>query len=66
MLDDVQLLGPGSAALVDRLIDELPRNASILLAGRSLPELRLARLELIGQAERIEESDLALSPDRDP
>ena len=62
VLDDVQLLGPASAALVDRLIDELPRNASILLAGRSLPELRLARLELIGQAERVEETDLALSP----
>lgn len=63
MLDDVQLLSPESAALADRLIDELPRNASIVLAGRSLPELRLARLELIGQAERIDESDLAFTPE---
>ncbi len=63
VLDDVQLLSAESAALVDRLIDELPRNASVVLAGRSLPELRLARLELIGQAARIEEPDLAFTPD---
>ena len=63
MLDDVQLLGDDSAALVDRLIDELPRNACIVLAGRSLPTLRLARLELIGQAERIDETNLAFTAD---
>lgn len=63
VLDDVHLLSAASAALVDRLIEELPRNASVVLAGRSLPELRLARLELIGQAARIVEDDLAFTPD---
>ncbi len=63
LLDDVQLLSAASAALVDRLIDELPRNASIVLAGRSLPDLRLARLELIGRAVRVDETDLAFTPD---
>ncbi|MEM8706357.1 MAG: BTAD domain-containing putative transcriptional regulator [Actinomycetota bacterium] len=63
MIDDTHHIPPGSsgAEVLAQLIDELPANGSVLLAGRVEPPVALARLEAQGQVVRIAESDLVLT-----
>jgi len=60
MLDDAHDLPDGSAgqALVADLVDELPANGHVLLAGRAPPPLRWARLAAHGAVLRLGERDL--------
>lgn len=48
VLDDVHHLAAGSPGidLLDEFLELLPRNAHLVLAGRTRPQLRLARLQL--------------------
>ena len=63
VLDDVHHIPSGSsgAALLARVVDEFPGNASLLLASRVDPPLPLARLEAQGQVGRVGERELALT-----
>ena len=60
VLDDVHEIPRGSAgaALMRRLVDELPGNAHVVLASRQRVPLPVARLAASGQLARIGESDL--------
>jgi LuxR family transcriptional regulator, maltose regulon positive regulatory protein len=60
VFDDVHLLhagSPGAVWLAD-LVDALPSNGHVLLAGRTDPPLRLARLHASGEVVRIGDDDL--------
>jgi len=61
VLDDVHVLTPGSggATLVGDLVTELPANAHLVLSGRTLPPLRLARLRTHGRVDEVDRDDLA-------
>ncbi len=60
VIDDVHLLGPQAAGLLDDLLAHLPTSARVLLVGRSLPPaLRMARRELAGTLVVLGERDLA-------
>ncbi|HET6948847.1 MAG TPA: BTAD domain-containing putative transcriptional regulator [Acidimicrobiales bacterium] len=63
ILDDVHLLPPGShgARWLARLVDHLPANAHVVLAGRTRPPLPLARLRTQGAALVVGEGDLRFS-----
>lgn len=62
VLDDVQFLtGASSRSVLDDLIERLPANAHLVLSGRSLPDVALTRLELIGECVVVEEEALALT-----
>lgn len=63
VIDDVHWIDPQSAgmAVLAELVDELPSNASLVLAGRRLPAVGLARLVAAGRAVRFHEPDLALN-----
>lgn len=62
VLDDVHFLyGSPSSLLIGELIDRLPSNAHLVLCGRSLPDVALTRLELLGECVVIDEAALALS-----
>jgi LuxR family transcriptional regulator, maltose regulon positive regulatory protein len=62
-LDDVQFLSGGtSVQLIDRLVAALPSNAHLVLSGRSIPEIALTRLELIGDCVVLDEATLAFDP----
>lgn len=64
ILDDAHHLDPdGSLAVVASLLDRLPDNGHIVLAARTTPPLRLARLEALGLVERIGETDLLFDDD---
>lgn len=60
MLDDVHEIAPASpgAAVLQRLVDELPNNAHLVFASRSPVAVTLARLAARQQLERISEDDL--------
>ena len=45
------------------LIDELPSNGHVLLAGRSLPPVELARLDAQGKLAEVEQTELLLTED---
>jgi LuxR family transcriptional regulator, maltose regulon positive regulatory protein len=64
VLDDVQVLA-GSAALagLDELIRHEPAGLRLLLAGRSVPGLALARLRLAGELADVSGADLACTAD---
>ncbi len=63
ILDDVHELGARtpSADFLGRLIRRLPRTAHVVLAGRTLPEVPLARLRIAGRVTEIVESELAFT-----
>ena len=65
LVDDVHEIPSGSpgAALLTRILEVLPANGHLVLAGRTVPPLPLARLEAHGQVTRIHELDLAFSGD---
>ncbi len=62
-LDDCHLLTESSSAtdLVRRLLDELPANANLLLVGRSLPPLSVARHRAADRVIEIDADDLAFT-----
>jgi DNA-binding SARP family transcriptional activator len=63
LLDDVHLVASGSAgeAVLAALIEALPANGHLVLAGRRMPALPLARLAAQGRLVRITEDDLRFS-----
>lgn len=59
MLDDIHRLAhPGIAPLLEALIERLPDNISVVLAGRALPPLPLARWTVRGEAAEFGPGDL--------
>lgn len=60
IVDDVQLLPPGSeaAALLGRLVQHAPDHVHVVMAGRTIPSLPLARLLARGEVVDIGEADL--------
>ena len=62
MLDDVHAITAGSqgSLLAARLVDELPRNAHIVMASRDTPPAPMGRLAAAGQLVRLQETDLVL------
>ncbi len=65
VLDDVHLIAESSAglALLEALLERLPHNAHLVLAGRSRPSLRLARLQLQGRLESLSTAELQFDDD---
>jgi DNA-binding SARP family transcriptional activator len=65
IVDDVHEIAPGSPAahLLARVVQHLPANGHLVLAGRGPPPLPLARLELAGLLARLDEHDLAFTVD---
>ena len=65
IVDDVHEIPAGSAgaAFLDELIAALPANGHVVLAGRTDPPVRLARLLASGEAIAVREADLRLRPD---
>lgn len=60
VLDDVHEVPPdsGGAALLARLVGELPTNGHVVLASRAAPPFAVAGLAAQGRLERITEDDL--------
>lgn len=63
LLDDAHLIPTGSpgAALLATLLDQLPSNGHLLIAGRDPLPVGSARLAAMGQLLELDESDLAFS-----
>lgn len=61
VIDDAHLLG--DTDVVDRLVDGLPTNGHVLIAGRSLPTFSDARLDVRGELVRIRQEELMLTDD---
>jgi hypothetical protein len=64
VVDDVHELPPGSdaARLPEVVVDSLPANGHVVLAGRSAPPFPLARREVEGHVVRLGQADLAFTP----
>lgn len=63
IIDDVHLLGADCGSLLNQLLEELPTNGHLVLAGRSLPELSLGRLRARHDVVELDESHLRLDQD---
>jgi DNA-binding SARP family transcriptional activator len=65
VLDDVHQIPAGSpgAALLDDLVHRLPANGHLVLAGRRVPSVRLARLRAQGRSLDVSAEDLAFDDD---
>lgn len=65
ILDDTHHLraSEGAVDLLARLVREMPSNLRLVLAGRSLPPLPLARAEAAGRVVRIGSADLVFTGD---
>jgi LuxR family maltose regulon positive regulatory protein len=65
VLDDLHEVLPGSeaAALLDAVVAALPANGHVVLSGRGVPPVRLARLTVQGRVCRIDQADLAFTDD---
>src|SRR6185312_4586686 len=63
VVDDCQLVPEGSSSeqLLGRLVRNLPRNGHLLLAGRRLPDVPLARLKAAGACTMLGPADLRFS-----
>ncbi len=59
VIDDAQHLG--QTDVVQRLIEVVPNNGHVLLAGRSLPPFSDARLDVRGDVVRIDQADLMMT-----
>lgn len=64
LLDDVHRIEPGapSWSTIEMLIERLPTNASLVLAGRTKPPIPLTHLKSADRLVTIDESDLAYTP----
>lgn len=60
VVDDAHRVDPPAGALLSRVTDVLPRGSQLVLVGRSVPPVHLARRLLAGQAFEIGRSDLTL------
>jgi LuxR family maltose regulon positive regulatory protein len=58
VLDDVELLADGPAAALDDLLRRMPANLHLLLCGRRLPPLGLARFRASGDLAEVDADDL--------
>jgi DNA-binding SARP family transcriptional activator len=65
VLDDCHLLGEGTSGseLLAAVVRGLPANGHLVLAGRTLPPLPLARLRAAEQVLTVHQDDLAFTPD---
>ena len=64
VLDDAHLVTDPDAALVlDGVIESIPEGSRIVLAGRSTPPVRTARLELTGDLDSIEAVEMLFTAD---
>ncbi|MEM1334551.1 MAG: hypothetical protein AAGG08_13950, partial [Actinomycetota bacterium] len=61
--DDAHRLHASCTRWLDELIDSLPGNGHVVLAGRSLPSIRTRRLQLAGQVMRIDQDQLCFDDD---
>jgi DNA-binding SARP family transcriptional activator len=63
LIDDVHEIPPGSEAaeLLAAVVAALPANGHVVLAGRTPPPVPLARLEVQGRVEHLDEVDLAFT-----
>ncbi|MGK2948471.1 MAG: BTAD domain-containing putative transcriptional regulator [Acidimicrobiales bacterium] len=61
VVDDAHVLGRAPA--IERLIESLPANGHVLLAGRTAPLFSTARLDASGQLEEIGQGELLLTPE---
>ncbi len=61
ILDDLHELPPGSSGhrLVADLVTRLPAGAHLVLSGRDVPAVPLARLQAAGQVSRLDQAELA-------
>lgn len=60
VLDDLHVVSRDeSVDFADELLRLLPADCTVVLAGRSMPDMRLARWEVDGLVARFDESDLA-------
>ena len=61
LVDDAQYIGfdTDGSGLLQRLVDELPSNGHLVLAGRPDPVVRTARLMALGEAAALGAADLA-------
>lgn len=64
LLDDVHVLAdPGAVDLLDSLANHLPASVTLVLSGRRLPPVRLAKRNLQGRVVNLTEADLELHRD---
>jgi ATP/maltotriose-dependent transcriptional regulator MalT len=65
LVDDVHEIPAGSdaAELLAAVVAALPANGHVVLAGRIAPPVPLARLEVQGRVEHLDEADLAFTND---
>ena len=63
ILDDAHEIPPGSSAadLLARVLEALPANGHLVVAGRTPPPFALARLDAHGDHTRVEEGELAFT-----
>src|SRR5262249_46248502 len=64
VVDDAELLAdrPGCVELLADLVRAAPANLPLVLPGRDLPALPLARLRAAGEVAEVTEGDLRFSP----
>lgn len=61
-LDDVHLLdGSPGIAVIEALLEALPRNGHLVLGTRTLPPLSIRRRQIAGEAEVIDEAAMAFT-----
>lgn len=63
IIDDVERSGAAGASLCGALVDRLPERAHLVLSGRRLPRLGVARRIAAGTGLSIGRDELALRPD---
>lgn len=61
ILDDVHLLGDEHP--LGQLLQALPSNGHLLVAGRNLPAINTARLDMLGDLVEIDQEDLMMTAD---
>lgn len=65
VLDDVHVLDdPGALEVLDAVVSHVPRGSTVVLVGRSIPELSLGQLRIDGLVDEITASDLALDTEQ--
>lgn len=63
VIDDVQWLEPDAMSTIEDLLHGLPSNGHLLLSGREDPPIAYQRLVATGDADRLDEDDLAFDRD---
>jgi DNA-binding SARP family transcriptional activator len=65
ILDDVHVMAPGSGGLglLDQLLEVLPANAHLLLSGRTMPTLQVAKLRVEGRCDVVGTDEMQYDAD---